>query len=349
MIGNFRERRTRFFDFLLLTALSAMVIFPALGQNREWASHEIRHAEIIREMVENGDYLIPRLMGGVYHDKPPVMHAIAAVLTRMVGRPSMMIARIPSAAAGILGVLAVYGIGLLLLDRRSALIAAIALLGMPGYSIVARHARPDMILCASVLCSCLCIGLGMRERRYTWQTFYLIFGGLCAGLGVITKGPYGILVPAFFAIFAPFRQEDLKRPRFNWASFVLGFLTALAIWAVPAYLRDGGHYIRGVIFQPDLDVSMGGSGKSVFYYVLYGIMLTFTYSLFLPLAIRDLRRCGYSAPLGIAESLVRYYETSRLVRRAAQILVPLSIIAVPLYFVAVQPFVQPYKNSQMFF
>src|SRR3990167_8580219 len=189
-----------------------------------------------------------------------------------------------------------------------------------------------------------------------------------------TKGPYGILVPAFFAIFAPFRQEDLKRPRFNWASFVLGFLTALAIWAVPAYLRDGGHYIRGVIFQPDLDVSMGGSGKSVFYYVLYGIMLTFPYSLFLPLAIRDLRRCGYSAPLaiagaifiviscipkkrqhylvpfypffalGIAESLVRYYETSRLVRRAAQILIPLSIIAIPLYFVAVQPFVQPYKG-----
>src|SRR3990167_609419 len=175
MAENFRELRTHFFDLLLLTALFAMVIFPALGQNREWANHEIRHAEIIREMVENGDYLIPRLMGRVYYDKPPVMHAIAAVLTRMVGKPSMMIARIPSAAAGILGVLAVYGIGLLLLDRRSALIAAIALLGMPGYSIVARHARPDMILCASVLCSCLCIGLGMRGGRYTRQTFYLIF------------------------------------------------------------------------------------------------------------------------------------------------------------------------------
>ena len=185
-----------------------------------------------------------------------------------------------------------------------------------------------------------------ERRRYTWQTFYLTFGGLCAGLGVITKGPYGILVPAFFAVFAPFRREDLKRPRFNWASFVLGFLTALAIWAVPAYLRDGGHYLRGVISQPDLDVSKGGNWKSVFWYVWYGIMLTFPYSLFLPLAIRDLRRRGYSAPLaiagaifiviscipkkrhhylvpfypffalGIAASLVRYYETSRLVRRA---------------------------------
>ncbi|HHT9144994.1 MAG TPA: hypothetical protein ACFYD4_04845, partial [Candidatus Wunengus sp. YC61] len=53
--------------------------------------------------------------------------------------------------------------------------------------------------------------------------------------------------------------------------------------------------------------------------------------------------------LGIAASLVRYYETSRLVRRSAQILIPLSIIATPLYFVAIQPFLQPYKNSPMFF
>ena len=160
---------------------------------------------------------------------------------------------------------------------------------------------------------------------------------------------------------------------------MLGFLTALAIWAVPVYLRDGGHYLRGVILQPDLDVSNGESGKSVFWYTWYMIILTFPYSLFLPLAIRDLWRLGYSAPLaiagamfiviscipqkrqhylvplypffalGIAASLVRYRETSRLVRRATQILIPLSIIAVPLYFVAIQPFVQPYKNSQMFF
>ena len=71
MAENFRELRTRFFDLLVLTALSAMVIFPALGQNRQWVSREIRHAEIVREMAENGDYLIPRLMGEVYYDKPP--------------------------------------------------------------------------------------------------------------------------------------------------------------------------------------------------------------------------------------------------------------------------------------
>ena len=179
MIRSFRECRTRLFDLLVLTVLSAMVIFPALGQNRQWASREIRHAEIIREMVKTGDYLIPRLMGEVYHDKPPVMHAIAAIFTRMAGKPSMTIARMPSAVAGVLGVLAVYGIGLLLFDRKSALIGAIALLGMPGYSVVARHARPDMILCASILCSCLCTGLGMREKIHLANLLPDPWGTMC--------------------------------------------------------------------------------------------------------------------------------------------------------------------------
>jgi len=383
MAGNYKELRTRFLDLLLLIVLSAVVIFPALGQNRQWSSHEVRHAEIVREMIESGDYLVPKLLGEVYYDKPPVMHAIAAGLTWMTGMSSMLITRLPSAVAGMLGVLVVYGIGLLLFDRRSALVGAIVLLGIPGYTIMARHARPDMILCASILCACLCIGLAMRERRYAWQTCYLVLGGLCAGLGVVTKGPYGILVPAFFAVFAPFRRTDLTRPRFNWASFALGFLTALAVWAVPAYLRDGGHYLHGVLFQPDLDVSVGGDEKSIFYYifyyVLYGFLFALPYSLFLPFTIRDLRRYGYSAPLaiagaifiviscipkkrphylvpyypffalGIAVSLVRYYETNRLVRRVTQILIPLSLITVPLYFVAIQPFVKPYKNSPMFF
>lgn len=380
MIKGFRECRTRLFDLLVLTALSAAAIFPALGQTSHLASREIRHAEIIREMAESGDYLIPKLLGKTYHDKPPVMHAVAAFLTRMVGTPSMTIARLPAAVAGMMGILATYGLGLLLFDRRSALVGAIALLGMPGYGLMAREARPDMILCASMLFTCLCLGLGMREERCMPRIFYFVLAGLLTGLGVVTKGPYGLVVPVFFAIFAPFRRQDLKRPRLGWLCFVLGLLTAITIWAVPAYLRDGGEYLRGVIFQPDLDVTEGGrTGKPVFYYVWHGILLTIPLSFFLPHAIVDLRRRGYSAPLaiagaifiviscipkkrphymvplypflslGITASIVRHSVTSRIVRRAAWVLISISVVAMPIYFVAIQPIVQPYKNSQIFF
>ncbi|MBM2835514.1 MAG: hypothetical protein HW406_2675 [Candidatus Brocadiaceae bacterium] len=59
MVGNFRELRTRFFDLLVLTALSAMVIFPALGQNRQWVSRE--DPSLVSQTLFNaraGSYLV---------------------------------------------------------------------------------------------------------------------------------------------------------------------------------------------------------------------------------------------------------------------------------------------------
>lgn len=378
VLKNFRERQPHFLDLLILIAVSALVIFPALGQNRHWASREIRHAEIIREMAESGDYLVPKLLGKPYYDKPPVMHAAAAVLTRIVGEPSMTIVRMPSAIAGILGILATYGVGLLLLDRKTALIGAFALLGMPGYSLMARQARPDMILCFSIIASCLFLCLGMRKYRSLPRMLYFTLAGLLAGLGVVTKGPFGILFPVFFAILVPFRRQDLKRPRIGWIIFGFGVLAAIALWAVPAYFRDSGVYLHRVIFQPDLDVSKGGNGGP-FYYVWMVLLLALPLSLFLPVAIVDLRRRGYSAmlavagaifiviscipqkrrhyplplypflALGIAASIVRHSETSKLVRRSAWVLIPLSVIAIPTYYAIVQPLVHPSEDPDMLF
>lgn len=378
MLKNFRERRPHLLDLLILVAVSALVIFPALGQNRHWASREVRHAEIVREMAESGDYLVPKLLGKTYYDKPPVMHAAAAVLTRIVGEPSMILVRMPSAVAGILGVLATYGVGLLLLDRKTALVGTFALLGMPGYSLMARQARPDMILCFSVIVSCLFLCLGMRKYRCIPRMLYFTLAGLLAGLGVVTKGPFGVLFPIFFAIIVPFRRQDLKRPRTGWIIFGFGMLAAIALWAVPAYFHDSGVYLHKVIFQPDLDVSKGGNGGP-FYYVWMVLLLALPLSLFLPVAIVDLRRRGYSAmlavagaifiviscipqkrrhyllplypflALGIAASIVRHSKTSKLVRSSAWVLIPLSVVSIPIYFAIIQPRVHPSEDPDMLF
>ncbi|MFA6569367.1 MAG: glycosyltransferase family 39 protein [Victivallales bacterium] len=366
-------------DLVCLTVLSALVIFPGLGQLRVCVSHEVLHAETIREMAESGNYVETKILGERIPDKPPVMHAPAALLTHWLGRPSMTLARFPSALAGLLGILATYGIGLALLNRRAALVGAVALLGIPGYILLARQVLPDMILCAGILFSCLGLVLAMRSVKPSTQILCLAGAGFAAGIGVLTKGPLGFIFPVLFAMLIPFGRPEFKRPRLGWLVFGAGLLVAAGIWAIPAYLLDQGVYLRQVVFQPDLNIASKVTSKPFYIMFAYAFLHSLPISIFLPLAIRDWRRYAYSPllavaaaillifvcvpkkrdhyllpmypflTLAVAASIVRHSEKSRLVRRTAWTLVPLSVLSYPLFFTVIQPLAVPNEDPEIRF
>jgi 4-amino-4-deoxy-L-arabinose transferase-like glycosyltransferase len=288
------------------------------------------------------------------------MHAAAAVLMEWWGRPSVFLARLPSALAAIGVALMTYGLGLALSDRRLGLVGALGLLAIPGFVIMAQQARPDMLLCFAVVACAMALALGMKECRTGPRGLWFVVAGLAAGLGVVTKGPYGLLFPLFVAVLCPIRRPEWRRPRLGWVGFVAALLAVAAVWAVPAYLRDGGHYLREVVFQSDLDVTQHASH----WYALIGpaIFLSLPMGAFLPMAIRDLHRHGYSAPLacaaavflvvqavpkkrahylvpmypflalGVAMTIVRHAAESTWIRRGAWVLISLGAAVVPLYF-----------------
>lgn len=369
----------RILDLACLTALAALVIFPGLGQLRTCVSHEVLHAETIREMAKSGNYVETTILGKRIPDKPPVMHAPAALLTHWFGAPSMTIARLPSALAGLLGILATYGIGLALLDRRTALLGAAALLGIPGYIMLARQAIPDMTMCAGILFSCLCLVLGMRSTKPSTRIPYLAAAGFAAGIAVLTKGPVGLILPVFFVALIPFHRPELKRPRLGWLVFGGGLLVALLIWAIPAYLLDNGVYLRQVVFQPDLNVAAKVTYKPLYLLFVYALLHSLPLSIFLPIAIMDWRRYAYSPflalaltillffvcvpkkrdhyllpmypflTLALAAAIVRHSDSSRLVRRTAWTLVPASIVSFPIFFGVIQPILLPDEDPEILF
>src|ERR1035437_9537737 len=153
------------------------------------------------------------------------------------------------------------------------------------------------------------------------------------------------------------RRAEFKRPRVGWLVFIVGLLATAAIWAVPAYLRDHGLYLHQVIFQRDLNLAEAVQKKPFYLYFGVGFLLSLPLSIFLPAALLDCRRHGYSSflamaaaillvfscvpkkrdhyllpmypflALGIATAIVRRSETSLLVRRVTWTLVPLSLAA----------------------
>ena len=381
MIQRMISRHPLAADLLFLLAVGSVVLFSFLGQNRTWASREIRHAEITREMSETGDFLIPRLMGEVYYDKPPVMHCLGAILMRVSGNPNLFQARFPSAFAALLSLFAVYGIGRTLGNRRVGLWGALVLLAMPGFWIMARVARPDLTLVAFIVLSCLCLGWAMRLPNGTGKVACLIVSGVACALAVITKGPYGLLVPLLFLAFAPRENPALVRPGWRFLWFGLGMGLMLAAWPWPVYLRDGGQYLRGVIFQKDL-ASGGARGhyEPFYWYLGPGLLLTLPMILFLPVAIRQWRRekqfpaalviaavffvvisCvpgkrrHYLLPLlpflalGLAAGIASLAQDQRFLRRAAIVMVVGGVAAGPLYYGPILRWLRPHGDPEWSF
>ena len=363
-------------DIVLLVMLSSIVLLCALGQNHHWSSREIRHAEIMREMAEGGDFVIPRLMGDIYVDKPPVMHALGAAFMRFSGSVNLWWARLPSALAGMVAVLCVYVLGRKLLDRSVALLAATTVLAFPGFISMARVARPDMALVTFILLSCVGMAAAMGKVANYSRAVLLLLAGLAAGLAVVTKGPYGLIFPLFFLIFVPMRHRQLARP--GWLplmGFACAVIAVLAAWVAIVWQRDGGKYFYEVIHQPDLS-GTDHNVRGIFWYIAPFLLQTLPLSAFTPLAVGKWRREGFSPSLAIAlaillvvsffpkkrnhyllplhpflalaiaDGIIYYGQSNRVWRRAATVLIGLVVVASPLYYGVVLPRLNSTRNSE---
>ncbi|MBI5396061.1 MAG: glycosyltransferase family 39 protein [Verrucomicrobia bacterium] len=362
-------------DLMWIAVAGLLSLLPFLGQTRDLASREVRHAQIAREMAASGDFVVPTVLGREYPDKPPVMHAAVAMIYKIAGRHSMGLARLPSVVAAILGAMALYGIGLALDGRRTGLVAAFGLLGVAGYAHMARVARPDMIYTAAILVSCFGFVRGLRRlpRR---QPLWIALAGFGCAVATVSKGPLGLIFPLMFAGLAPVRRLDLRWPRRSeWALFAAVVMATAAVWVVPAYMHDDGAYLKSVITQPDLDLDPETRGHPFWWYLpqIVGGFLPLT--LLLPLVAMDLRERRYLAAvlmatamvvvlscltkkrvhyllpvypflaLAAAEAVHRFSERLAMLRWA-QGLIALSLVGGPVYYGLIQPRLQPGEDPQ---
>jgi 4-amino-4-deoxy-L-arabinose transferase-like glycosyltransferase len=368
--ANDRPRIAR--DALLIVVVAAASVLPWLGQERHLSSREDWHAEVARELVVRDAWAVPTKLFELYEHKPPVLHAAAAALFRATGAPSYGLARLPSALAAILAALCAYGLGRILFDRRTALLAALGLVGMQGFAHMARVARPDMILGFAVALACLGLARAGLASRGARGAAWMALAGLASGLGVVTKGPYGLLFPLLFIALAPSRTERLRRPRpALWAWFAVGLVAAVAVWAVPAWQYDGGEHLRRVVLQPNLTTGSSHHARPVWYYAGPLLATTLPLGLLLPALVLDIRRRGvgpallaalamlcvlslvpgkrnhYLVPvypflaLALGRAALAVAERRGWVRRAAYTLVALGAVAPVVYHGAVTRFTQP--------
>jgi 4-amino-4-deoxy-L-arabinose transferase len=206
---------------------------------------EGRNAEVGREMAATNDYVMPRLDGLPYLDKPIVYFAAEAAAMEVLG-PTETAARLPA----LLFTLA-SGAFLFWFVRRAAspagevaalpeeLIAAIVFLATPLAISFSRTVIFDSALAFFITMATGFLYLACEEESRKWSAL----AWLCIGLGVITKGPVALALPLIVAIpYAIWRKRF--RALWSWGGLAL-FILAVApwVWAISRAIPDFLHYV----------------------------------------------------------------------------------------------------------
>jgi dolichol-phosphate mannosyltransferase len=174
----------------LLLIVAAVLLMPGLSYpliDRD----ETRYAEIPREMVVTGDWLVPQLNFKAYYDKPPLLYWACAASYSIFG-VSEWSARLIPALSGLLTLATTIYFGSRLFNRRVGLLAGVVLLLSAGFLGVSRILLIDGLLTACVTLSLFAACEAVRKTKL--QIVWWLLAAAAVGLGFLSKGPIALVL-----------------------------------------------------------------------------------------------------------------------------------------------------------
>ncbi len=240
---------------LLLTLVTAAVVFwPALGYS-SLSQSEGHRAITGWQMLDSGQFLLPRLFDHLYLRKPPGMPWAVALLSSILGQTEFA-ARAVSALASTLAACLSCLAACRWFGRVPGMVAGVSFALTPLFLYPGRSAEIEALnnfFClASMLASISMVAAGRSGRAYA--------AAACAGLAtacmMLTKGPAGL--PCTFAaviaaawafgrvraaLLAPAFWLSLVIPAAIFGGYLLAAKTEFARLAEPAILEPPSHFL----------------------------------------------------------------------------------------------------------
>ena len=205
---------------------------------------ETRYAEIPREMIASGDWVVPHLNGLRYFEKPVLGYWLTAGSMVLFGENAFAI-RFPSAmAVGISALMVFFLVWRFAGGFLPGILAAAALLTCLEVYVIGMISILDSVL--SLFLTGVMISFFfayMEEDRVKKMGFLALFGVFC-GLAFLAKGFIAFVIPMVAIVpFMIWERQWKDLHRVFWAAIAAALPISLP-WAIMIYLRepDFWHY-----------------------------------------------------------------------------------------------------------
>jgi 4-amino-4-deoxy-L-arabinose transferase-like glycosyltransferase len=217
--------------------IAASIWLAALAWVRPLAlPDEGRYTDIARWMAGSGDWLIPRMNGLPFIQKPPLYFWLEAAAIGRVGA-SPFVARLVPLASGVLICVSVFWLVRRFVDEHAARWSLAALVFNPLLFGGAQYANFDLLI-AGLVTATLALAVSATQFKSSARTLWLGAYGT-AGLAVLAKGLIGIVLPGMV-----FVGWAVASRRLDWLVRALSLpgLLVFGIIALPWFYLVESHY-----------------------------------------------------------------------------------------------------------
>lgn len=223
---------------LLFVAVFLFLYVLPLGVRPLVIPDEARYAEIPREMLASGDWIVPRLNGLRYFEKPPLGYWLNAASIWLLGANEFAV-RLPSATAVGLTAILLFAWARKLSDDRATPLFAVAVF-LLSFEVLAvgTFCVLDSVLSLWVTAAIIAFFFAYRAQEFRERVLLLILAGVASGLAFLTKGFLGWAVPVMVIIpFAIWEGRFRTTLRMAWLPLLAALLTALP-WSILIHRQE---------------------------------------------------------------------------------------------------------------
>ncbi|MGZ5198470.1 MAG: ArnT family glycosyltransferase [Telluria sp.] len=275
---------------LLLAVALYLGLFFRLGAIPLFDVDEGAFSEATREMLERGDFVTTWLNGQPRFDKPILIYWLQATSVSLLGLNEFAL-RLPSALASMAWILSIAAFVRRQAGSDAGYAAAFIAATTLGITFIGRGAIADALLNLFLALAMFDIYRYMLDPR----VLYRRRAWLWMALGMLTKGPVALLIPAAVS-FVAFSLHGRQRSWWKALGDPAGWLILLVVagpWYLLEYLRQGQAFIDGFFLHHNVErfaQPLQGHSGGFLYYLPVALLLLLPHTGLFLHALRGSRR-----------------------------------------------------------